>query len=177
MDATNLSPRELADALRAQAKGGYAEEAAVDLLIAHGYWLRNSYLRQYVDYETDPAAHGGPPMAAVRWQDAIAALDAGKLPCSTSEGQIFRIAASLGGWIPVNLRDAISGLDHVNIRLVAEAILRANGREGYTVTVPKPPLYPPGVRVVEAGTGRVLQEGDQSAGTLTVPGGVSEGEQ
>jgi len=48
--------------------------------------------------------------------------------------------------------------DHVNIALVAEAVLHANGTSGGRVTVPAPPKYPPGIRVVTAG-GAALQEG------------------
>jgi hypothetical protein len=69
-----------------------------------------------------------------------------------------RIAASLGAGAPVDLRRALGGFDHVNIALVAEAVLHANGTVSGTVSVPAPPAYPPGIRVVAA-HGAVLQEG------------------
>jgi hypothetical protein len=42
---------------------------------------------------------------------------------------MLRIAASLADGIPVDLRDALSGLDSTNISLVAAAVLHANGNK------------------------------------------------
>jgi hypothetical protein len=57
----------------------------------------------------------------------VAALESGRLPCSDSAAQILRIAASIADGIPVDLRDAVSGLDVTNIVLVAQAVLHAGG--------------------------------------------------
>ena len=36
-------------------------------------------------------------MAVVDWEAAVAALEAGRLPCSGGEGRILRLAASIAG--------------------------------------------------------------------------------
>lgn len=74
-------------------------------------------------------------MGWVDWQAAVAALDAGRLACADSEAQLLRVAASIAEGVPVDLRDALSGLDQVNVVLVAEAVLHANGRRDATVTL------------------------------------------
>jgi hypothetical protein len=66
-------------------------------------------------------------LAAVDWEAAVAGLDAGQLPCSSSEGQLLRLAASLADGIPVDLGSALSGLDERNAILAAAAALRAGG--------------------------------------------------
>ena len=69
----------------------------------------------------------GAAMAAVDWEAAVAALDAGRLPCSAGEGRILRLAASIAGGVPVDLGSALSGLDERNIAGVARAVLHAVG--------------------------------------------------
>jgi hypothetical protein len=66
--------------------------------------------------------------AAISWEEAITALQAGNLPCSRSEASILCLAASLASTSPVALRDAITGLDQANIQLVLNAIRHASGR-------------------------------------------------
>jgi hypothetical protein len=75
-------------------------------------------------------AFTGSVIAAVDWEAAAAALEAGELPCSGSEGQMLRLAASIGGGMAVDLGSALSGLDEGNIVLVAGAVLRAAGHRG-----------------------------------------------
>jgi hypothetical protein len=116
----------LAEALRADARGVYCAEAAVRLLIGHRVWLlRADFVGWFI--EIDQSFVDGRPMALVDWPAAVAALDAGRLPCSSSEGQVLRIAASLAAGIPLDVREAVSGLDAANIVLVVEAILHAAG--------------------------------------------------
>lgn len=112
----------LHDALRAHARGRLAAEAAVELLIGDRCWLRrNDFIDAYV--ETTPGLSNRAPMASVDWPAAITALDTGALPCSGGERRMLRIAASLAEGIPVDLRDALTGLDIDNLDLVAEAVL------------------------------------------------------
>jgi hypothetical protein len=100
--------------------------AAVELLIAHAVWLgRNDFVDRFVDTAGDLA--GGGVLAWVRWRAATKALDAGRLPCSSSEAQVLRIAASLAEGVGVDLGEAVTGLDEDNIGLIAVAVLRANG--------------------------------------------------
>ena len=67
-------------------------------------------------------------MTAVDWEAAVAALDAGRLPCSGGEGKILRLAATIAAGVPVDLGSALSGLDQRNIAGVAGAVLHAAGQ-------------------------------------------------
>jgi hypothetical protein len=67
-------------------------------------------------------------MAAIDWDAAITALNSGGLPCSGGERRILLLSASLAGGIPVDLRDAATGLDDRNIRRLVTAILHASGQ-------------------------------------------------
>lgn len=113
----------LAGPLRASARGLYPVEAGVELLIGHASWLhRTDFTERFVHLAADKAQ-----MADIDWMAAITALDAATLPCSSSEAQMLRLAASLANATPVNLGDALSGLDSHNTHLVSQAVLHANG--------------------------------------------------
>ena len=121
VDDTDHAQR-LCDGLRSHARGLLATEAAIELLIGHRCWLRRTdFTNGYLD--TVPALLTSMPMTCADWPAAIAALDAGALPCSGSEGQMLRIAASLAEGIPVDLRDALTRLDSANLDLVVQAVL------------------------------------------------------
>ncbi len=116
----------LPDALRANACGLHASEAAINLVIDHRYWLtRTDFLTGFVD--TFTSLTDGVPMAAICWPEAIAALDRGQLSASSSETQILRLAASLAEGISVDLRDAVIGLDDTNTRHLITAIRHTAG--------------------------------------------------
>ena len=135
--------------LRAGACGLRADEAAAELLVRHGHWMgRGEFVRRFAWVQAcpDPAR----AVAGIDWREAIDGLDGGGLACSASEAGLLRVAASLGGGVPVSLRAVLGGLDHVNIALVAGAVLHANGTTGATVTVPAPPRFPPGIDVAGA---------------------------
>ncbi|MGP3921504.1 hypothetical protein [Nonomuraea sp. 10N515B] len=66
-------------------------------------------------------------LAFVDWEGAITALDSGRLPCSGGERAVLRIAASMSGGIPVDLRDVLTGLDSVNRALAATAVAHSAG--------------------------------------------------
>jgi len=115
-------------ALRAQANGLYACEAAAELLIAHASWLRrDDFIDEFV--HTHLGLVNGIPMAAIDWPEAISALDSGRLPCSGGEGRILKITASLADGAPVNLQDTLTGLDSTNIDRVARAVRHAGGKK------------------------------------------------
>src|SRR5205823_2783306 len=121
--------------LCAHASGVYSAEAAIGLLIGHERWLgRSDFVDQFVTMAGDDDAAIGvvTPMAAVDWPAAVAALDDGRLPCSSGEEQVLRIAASIGAGIAVDLGDALCGLDSANVALVAEAVLHAGGHPAVT---------------------------------------------
>jgi hypothetical protein len=58
---------------------------------------------------------------------AVRVLDAGELPCSGSERQLLRIAASLAEGVLVDLGDAVAGLAEVNVGVVGAAVMHGNG--------------------------------------------------
>ena len=108
------------------AKGLLSTEAAVELLIRHGSWLyREDFLEIAVEF--GQGITGGAVMAAVDFEAAARALEAGALPCSGGEGRVLRIAASIAGGVPVDLREAVTGLDEGNAVLAAAAVLHAAG--------------------------------------------------
>jgi hypothetical protein len=118
----------LAVALRAHAAGLLCGVAAVELLIGHAVWLRrNDFVRGFVRgfARAGDESAGGVVLAWVDWTAAVRALRSGRLPCSGSEGGLLRVAASVAEGIPVDLGEALSGLDEHNLVLVAEAVLRA----------------------------------------------------
>jgi hypothetical protein len=110
----------LASQLRARARGIYPDEAGVELLIGHAVFLDRA------DFTSRFSSIPGAGLAAIDWPAAIAALD-DSLPCSGSENRMLRLAASLAGGTPVNLRDTLTGLDDRNIQLVIHAVLHASG--------------------------------------------------
>ena len=119
--------------LRADAGGVYVAEAAVELLIVHAWWLyRDDFVNAFV--VTNPVGTDM-PVAWIDWSGAVAALDAGRLPCSSGEAQILRVAASLAAGVPVDLRDALCGLDADTVVAVAGAVAHAGGYRDVTVTL------------------------------------------
>jgi len=121
-------PHLLARLLRTHAAGLLADTAAVDLLIAHRYWLtRPAFTTPFVHPVT--AADGSAAGARIDWQAAITALAGGELPCSGSQADVLRIAASLGADLPVTLRDVLGRLDDASIAALTTAITAANGTE------------------------------------------------
>jgi len=117
--------RELTAALRACSKGLYCNQAATELLIRHGSWLRrDDFTARFILVGPEPA---GSTTAAISWEEAITALHAGDLPCSSSEASILGLAASLATATPVLLGHAITGLDQANLYLVINAIRNAGG--------------------------------------------------
>lgn len=131
----------LAAALRASASGLYCAEAGTELLIACQSWLWRS------DFTTAciTTGHGlgdGAVMAVIDWDTAIGELNGGGLACSGGEGRMLRLAASIAGGIPVDLREALPGLDRANLALAATAVVHAGGHRGAGITLPgdRPPV-------------------------------------
>ncbi len=118
---------QLTAALRAGSKGMYCDQAATELLIRHGSWLRrDDFTARYILIGTSQA---GDITAAIDWEKAITALHAGDLPCSSSEAAILGLAASFATATPVVLRHAITGLDQANLYLLTNAIKDAGGHK------------------------------------------------
>jgi hypothetical protein len=117
----------LAPALRAEAEGIYATEAAVELLIRHGVWLRREdFLDALVRYEAHCA---DVPLAQIFWREVPDFLDRAR--CSGSEARILRLATELNGVdTGVALADLLSSLDDANSQLVIDAITHVLTRGG-----------------------------------------------
>jgi hypothetical protein len=118
----------LAEALRASAGGVLTAEAGTGLLIDCGGWLhRDDFTRCFIETATS-ISDGTTVMAAIDWSAAIAAPDTGHLPSGSGERHILRLAARIADGVPVNLSDALTSIDHRNAKLLAAAILHANGQ-------------------------------------------------
>jgi ADP-ribose pyrophosphatase YjhB (NUDIX family) len=122
---THAATDPLAGQLRAWARGIYPDEAGVELLIGHAVFLHRADFTS--GFITTPASSDGTPLAVIDWPAAITALEAG-LPCSGGEQRMLRLAASLAGGIPVNLRDTLTGIDDRNLALVIDAFRHASGQ-------------------------------------------------
>jgi hypothetical protein len=126
MTAETIPASQLACLLRDAADGMCADVAAVGLIARHGHFLHDPAFRRII--AAGSSITTGQPLAVIRWNAAIHALESGKLPCSSSEQAILRIAASLAEpSIAVRLRDNLGNLDRHNITLVTDAISAANG--------------------------------------------------
>jgi len=133
----------LVDGLRNWAEGMAADRAAVELLIQHDSWLRRGDFLNLCVY-TIPAEElldVNRPVSLISWDATVAALDSYDLPASGSAVGILRLAASLGAGHPVNLRDALVGLDPSNSAAVVDAVITAT-QSGKHVLATRSPAAP-----------------------------------
>jgi hypothetical protein len=123
-----LTGADLVDALRYHSAGIDAQFAAVNLLIDHGVFLNRAEFRdEFVRVARTWTGCAWPYTARIRWGAAIKALNQQRIACSSSEADILRIAASLGGSnVPVRLFRVLGALDNTNIGRVIDAVLLAN---------------------------------------------------
>lgn len=123
MNANDMSIGQLGDALMAYAAGIHAEEAAVELLIAHGTWIaRNEFRGQYVGVSDD--GHS----AWIDWEKVSRTDREGGWAASPSAIQILHVAMQLAHRVDDwPLSELITGLDTTNVRLVLDAIAHAAG--------------------------------------------------
>jgi hypothetical protein len=127
-----LAGRDLTATLRYHAAGLDAQFAAVDLIINHGIFLdRPAFQQQFVRVAHCQSTCAHPYTAHIRWGAAITALNQHQLPCSSSEADVLRIAASLGANIPLRLGRVLGVLDNTTIARVLDAIALANGSRTY----------------------------------------------
>jgi hypothetical protein len=118
----------LVAALRACATGLYPLEAATELFISNGTFLhRHDFTSRFIEQGTS-ISDGTTPMAAIDWNAAITALQAGEVSCSGGERRILLLSASLAVGIPVDLRDTATGLDDANVARLLTAIRHASGK-------------------------------------------------
>lgn len=115
-----IDEQQLTTMLMRGATGMYLHEAAVRLLLRHGYWLRRRDFRNYIDVDSLGRA-------AIDFGAAMAALDRGELVGDDESQKVLRIAASMSGVYPVHLREVVEGIDRDGIKHIAEAIMYADG--------------------------------------------------
>jgi len=126
VNAATIPAGQLACLLRDAAAGMLADTAAVDLICRHGHFLHDPGFRRII--AAGSSITTGQPLAVIRWNAAVHALQTGRLPCSGSEKAILLIAASIAEpGIAISLRENLGNLDHRNIALVTSAITAANG--------------------------------------------------
>jgi hypothetical protein len=124
---TAVNPRRLDGALRACACGVYPLEAGTGLLIDCGSWLhRDDFTTRFIT--TGPSISDGVTLlASIGWEAAVTALHAGELPASGGERRMLLLASSIAAGTPVNLNDALPGIDRRNAALVVSAVAHAAG--------------------------------------------------
>src|SRR2546421_11129767 len=122
---------DLAEAIRAWAKGWLPTEAAAELLISHRTWLeREDFLQVAVDVQWEPFRDR--QVAAVDFTAAAEAVQ-GVLPCSDGERHVLLVAASIAEGIPGGLREAALCMDAGNAAPGAQAVCPVAGRRGQGV--------------------------------------------
>ena len=138
IDATTLTPDQLAPMLRAWAAGLYPSEAALDLLVTHRFWLtRRDFLTRLVDAVDDGWGPRGAvvAMASVDWDGVAAFLDDPAVPASSSEVAILRLAASLAGTrIDASLMELTGCPDPTNAGRVLDALAHRLGWHEHGLT-------------------------------------------
>jgi hypothetical protein len=123
VDVDSLSDGALASALLAGAeRSGWAQGAAVELVVSEGSWLSRSELRAAVEAWDD-----GELCALIDWDQVR--LDG---PASAGELRILELARSLAGVAGSRpLCDLVSGLDERNLtRVLLSVWLAARGLRG-----------------------------------------------
>lgn len=125
-----MTDPELRSALRAGADGLYALEAGTGMILAHGTWPSREDFQCFV-HVADSITAPGTELASIDWEGAIAALDRGEFPSSSGEKRMLRLAASLASDIPVQLADAVTGVDDRNVNLLIKAVLHAAGQRQF----------------------------------------------
>src|SRR4051794_31033976 len=100
----------LAPALRAMAKGDPYTEAAIELLITHGTWLRRPEFHDaLVEHETID----GTARAWIIWSEVTDFLKV--VGCASSEARILRLCTELAGTATsTSLAHNLAGLDDTN---------------------------------------------------------------
>jgi len=120
-----ITPDSIAAALRNHAEGSYCLAAAAELLTAQPWLHGTDFTGRFITLRHSPGSDT--PVAVIDWSAAVAALGT-SLPCSGGEQRMLKITASLADGIPVDLRDAITGLDDRNIQFLITAICSASGK-------------------------------------------------
>lgn len=127
IDARSFTELELREMLRTHADGSYSMEAAVELVINTGAWLRRGdFLRNCVTAVDDaPHNRGHASIATINWH--AAARYAEQAPASRGEMAMLRLACSLAGVPTGSLRDLTLVLDPISTTRLIDAITHGAG--------------------------------------------------
>jgi hypothetical protein len=128
LDPTKLTPEQLAPMLRCWAVGMYGVEAAVEMLIAHGYWLERSDFRERCVTADDEAWAPDGTICSIASIDWSAAIDF-EPDQQSSDHSVLRLACSIadGHKHTVGLGAEIRYLDTSAVVLAVEAIAHVAG--------------------------------------------------
>ncbi len=83
MNTTAIPVDELIGQLLDAADGILADTAAAGLIISHENFLHRDAFRRIIS--TGASISTGQPLATIGWDAALRALDAGQMPCASSE--------------------------------------------------------------------------------------------
>jgi hypothetical protein len=108
----------------------FLQEAAVRLIIRHGYWLGDSEFLRYVEFFP-----GDPDSAGIHWQDALDALDRGDFKVDEEDANILRLAGSIATGYRVTIGWLVETLSRDAVKHFAEAVLYADGILEAKVTI------------------------------------------
>lgn len=122
--APDLSLDALTGGLRRTVRGNMVEEAAVEMLIAHGYWLRHNQFRHYLVlefYKDNPLVH-------IDWLQTHGLILEERLKALPSATMMLRLACgmakeSVADWSMT----ALCGMGSRNMMLVMQALARLLG--------------------------------------------------
>src|SRR5260370_31057433 len=110
------APERLTAMLRAGARGLFVEEAAVELVLRHGYWAgREDFTGRFVREQSGPELAGDQLAAVIDWRGAVGGLERGELAGSGSELSVLKIAAGLAAGRPGRPRPVPGGVGHVDL--------------------------------------------------------------
>jgi hypothetical protein len=113
--------QQLVDGLRAWTDGDRADQAAAELVIDSEYWVQRLHREGLMTYETNPDLVGPKPLASINWKDAASS----EMICSGSQRRLLLLACSLGGGIPVDMRDVLIGMGHTRTGEILQAIFQS----------------------------------------------------
>jgi len=122
ISSRDVDKEQLRELLTRGAEGVFLIEAAIRLVIRHEYWLNNERFLDYVKIYGDP-----PAGAVIDFKPMMVEFDKDRFGAPDEEAHVLMIAASLCVPYFVCLREVVEGLDLDTIRLVAEAIMYADG--------------------------------------------------
>jgi len=122
----------ISEAVRAWAKGSCPLEAGVELLIAHGRAIDDGAPWLIALNDKEPGTSGRPSQVMVDVDELVGGTGA----WSGGEQRIVAVAASLlSPERPVNLNDALPGLDRAGLELVLAALAHASGSHEHSGVV------------------------------------------